>query len=534
MKATFFDSKRLKSQSDVCLPQEIENKAVSKEIKNAAGQKTGMLSILAFLFVFVVFSSCEKNEPTGSVVVKPSENAELANVTVIEPMKGGIAMPIIIEGDYFGTDTSKLHVKFINAADPKDVTKANIIGVNGKMIYFNTPKLTYKDNLRIVIEVTDVNGKTKVIDTSEKLGMYKYNTEMTVTTVSGIPFSSQGSAYTSGGTLSSATFSCPMFICVDADKNVIIVERSFQKGAPEMDAGLTPRLDENGSKVNKGGIISLLNEKTNEVRVLKDAVISNGPTVSPNGKTVYVPYDDKFGYYSMAVEDGFSVRSKAFQTPPSPYKDVANWKFSFVTDPTDSAKYAPIYTVMYNRELIKINPLTNASEMLTQDVGTNQGSDTYLAFNPKEDNVLYMSVTNNHSIYRIDLKKDSIYAEPYAGLALVKPTGIVTNKDGTYAGGTLRQARFNYPRQITFDNDGIMYIADCVNHCIRSIKVLNNGTNPNVTVDRVVGTQGNPGYADGGPEISQLNYPMGIAKAFDGTIYIADTRNYAIRKLVVQ
>ena len=157
MKATFFDSKRLKSQSDVCLPQEIENKAVSKEIKNAAGQKTGMLSILAFLFVFVVFSSCEKNEPTGSVVVKPSENAELANVTVIEPMKGGIAMPIIIEGDYFGTDTSKLHVKFINAADPKDVTKANIIGVNGKMIYFNTPKLTYKDNLRIVIEVTDVN-----------------------------------------------------------------------------------------------------------------------------------------------------------------------------------------------------------------------------------------------------------------------------------------------------------------------------------------------------------------------------------------
>lgn len=494
----------------------------------------GLLYLVAFFFLFIGFTSCEEEVTPGAVEVKASENADLAKVSLMDPMEGGIATPIIIEGENFGTDTTKLHVKFINEADPTDITTANIIGTNGKMIYFNTPKLTYKDNLKVVVSVVDKNGKSKDIE----VGTFNYKTEMTVTTVAGIPFASQGAAYTSGGTLTAATFSAPMYICVDADKNVIIVERAFAKGGGnQIDVGLQPRIDNNGTKENHGGIISLLNETTNEVRVLKTAPVINAPTVSPNGKTVYVPHDVKFDYFSMAVEDGYSVKQRKFAQPASPYNNVDNWKFSFVTDPTDSAKYAPVYTVMYNRELVKIDPLTNASEMLAQDIGTHQGSDTYLAFNPMEDNVLYMSVTNNHSIYRIDLKLDSIYAEPFAGLAMVKPTGIRApysgTHDGSYAGGVLRDARFAFPRQITFDNDGVMYIADSWNHCIRSIHV---GSNPNsgLTVDRVVGTQGNPGHADGGPEISQLNWPMGIAKAFDGTIYIADTRNYAIRKLVVQ
>ncbi|HHT21914.1 MAG TPA: hypothetical protein GXZ87_01190 [Bacteroidales bacterium] len=491
------------------------------------------LYAVLMLFLFMGFSACGPEEVDG-LKIAPSENADRAEVKSMEPMEGGIATPIIIVGDYFGTDTTKLHVKFINEEDPTDVTRANIIGVNGKMIYFNTPKLTYKDNLKVVVSVEDKNGKKKDIE----VGTFKYKTEMTVTTVAGIPFASQGAAYTSGGTLTAATFGCPMFICVDADKNVIIVERAFAKGGGNhIDVGLQPRIDNNGTLQGFGGITSLLNEKTNEVRVLKTSDVVNAPTVSPNGKTVYVPLDVKFGYFSMAVEDGYSVKTRAFAQPASPYNNVDNWKFSFVTDPTDSSKYAPVYTVMYNRELIRIDPLTNASEMLAQDIGTNQSSDTYLAFNPKEDNVLYMSVTNNHSIYRIDLKLDSIFAEPFAGIAIVKPEGLRAPysgaHDGSYAGGVLRDARFAFPRQITFDDEGVMYIADSWNHCIRSIHV---GSSPHggLTVDRVVGTQGNPGHADGGPEISQLNWPMGIAKAFDGTIYIADTRNYAIRKLVVQ
>lgn len=504
--------------------------------KNLKFQKLrGLLYLFAVAFLTFGISSCREKKD-DAFVIAPSENVDAAKVTSIEPLTGGIAKPIIIEGEGFGTDTTKLHVKFINEKDPNDVTTANIIGVNGKMIYFNTPKLTYKDNLRIVIEITDKNGKSRAIDTSEKLGMYKYITEQTVSTVAGVPFASQGVAYTSPGTLSEARFSCPMFICVDAEKNVLIVERSFAKNQPEMDTSLQPKIDKNGKKQDQEGIISLLNEKANDVRIIKeDAPLVNAPTVSPNGKNAYVPHDVKFGYYSMSIEDGYGVKQRSMRTPPPPYKDVSNWKFSFVTDSKNVDKYPPIYTVMYNRELLKINPLTNEVEMLSKDIGTHQGSDIYLAFNPKEDNVMYLSVTSNHSIYRIDLKKDSIYAEPYAGLAVAKPTGgITTNKEGTYAGGLLGSARFNYPRQITFDNDGVMYIADCVNHCIRSINVGSDGTNRQVTVDRVVGTQGNPGLTDGGPDISQLNYPMGIAKSFDGTIYIADTRNYAIRKLVIQ
>ncbi|MDD4428194.1 MAG: hypothetical protein PHG64_07380, partial [Paludibacter sp.] len=204
-----------------------------------------------------------------------------------------------------------------------------------------------------------------------------------------------------------------------------------------------------------------------------------------------------------------------------------NWKFSFVTNPENGL----IYTVMYNKQLVLIDPATNLITVLCQDIGTNTGSDSYLAFNPKESNILYVSVTNRHSIYRIDLNVDplSIHAEPYAGAACQNLTG--TDARG-WADGLLADAKFNYPRQITFDEQGVMYIADCVNHCIRTIDTKINKSE--ATVKTLVGFPGDKGNVDGGPDIAKFNYPMGIAKAFDGTIYIADTRNYSIRKLAVQ
>ncbi len=485
---------------------------------------------MLLMFFVLSFVGCDLFDKGGGGIDNSGEPADGNKPTVVDsihPNVGGIATPILLYGENFGSDTTKLHVAFVNRKNRKDSICANIIGSNGDIIYFNTPKLTDIDSLDVMITTVDSKGKTRVINS----GVFKYNTETTVTTVAGIPFVNQEAAYTQEGNLGSATFSNPMFICVDADQNVIVIERVFNKSKPEMDTGLQPRINKNGKKENKSGIISKLNEKDNEVIILKnDANAINAPAVSPNGKSIYVPDDGGFNYYKMLINDDYKVSQRGFKKP-SGYNDKSNWKFCFVTDPQDLSKYASVYTLMYNKELIEIDPLTNESKLLTNDIGTPVGSDSYLAFNPKEDKVLYASITNTHSIWRIDLKKEPVKAEPYAGLALTK-SKISTNKDGDYANGTLIQSRFNYPRQITFDNNGVMYIADCVNHCIRSINIGDGTKTP--LVKNVVGTHGQPGFKNGGPKQAQLNYPMGIAKAFDGTIYIADTRNYAIRKLVIQ
>jgi hypothetical protein len=44
---------------------------------------------------------------------------------------------------------------------------------------------------------------------------------------------------------------------------------------------------------------------------------------------------------------------------------------------------------------------------------------------------------------------------------------------------------------------------------------------------------GRRGYSDGGGSNAKFNRPCGLA-VFDGIVYVADTKNHAIRKIVYQ
>jgi sugar lactone lactonase YvrE len=79
--------------------------------------------------------------------------------------------------------------------------------------------------------------------------------------------------------------------------------------------------------------------------------------------------------------------------------------------------------------------------------------------------------------------------------------------------------------RIEFDGLGNMYIADYGNHRIRKIDV--NG------IITTVAGNGSPGFSgDGGPATSaQLNQPTDIAFGPDGSLFIADKQNSAIRKV---
>ena len=72
-------------------------------------------------------------------------------------------------------------------------------------------------------------------------------------------------------------------------------------------------------------------------------------------------------------------------------------------------------------------------------------------------------------------------------------------------------------------HNGALYVAETGAHCISKIE---NGVR---TI--VVGTSGEDGYTDGYVNAARLRDPQGVAISSDGTLYIADTGNHAVRCL---
>jgi sugar lactone lactonase YvrE len=114
-------------------------------------------------------------------------------------------------------------------------------------------------------------------------------------------------------------------------------------------------------------------------------------------------------------------------------------------------------------------------------------------------------------------------------LRRIAPDGTVTTLAGaagvpgtTDAVGTA--ARFNAPIGLAVDASGVAYIGDSGNHTIR--RVATDGT-----VTTYAGLAGQPGFLNGAAASAQFNQPNGVALAADGTLYVADYGNSCIRAI---
>jgi sugar lactone lactonase YvrE/microcystin-dependent protein len=109
--------------------------------------------------------------------------------------------------------------------------------------------------------------------------------------------------------------------------------------------------------------------------------------------------------------------------------------------------------------------------------------------------------------------------------------GIVTTVAGSgsaaFADGIGTAASFSNPYGIAIGPDGTIYVADTNNHRIR--KMIYNGTAWVVTT---LAGSGSTGNTDSTGTAALFNSPEGIALAPDGTIYVADTGNSRIRKMI--
>ncbi|MEK4149295.1 stalk domain-containing protein [Robertmurraya sp. FSL W8-0741] len=140
-----------------------------------------------------------------------------------------------------------------------------------------------------------------------------------------------------------------------------------------------------------------------------------------------------------------------------------------------------------------------------------------IAFSP--DGTLLVADTRNQLIKRVKGEQVTTYAGieglPVDGFGL--PVGALLD-------GTAKEAAFQRPQGIAVSEDGSVYVADTNNHAIRRIS-------PEGEVTTLAG-DGIAGSRDGSGKKARFNHPADVAVAKDGTIYVADSGNHLIRRIV--
>jgi thiol-disulfide isomerase/thioredoxin/sugar lactone lactonase YvrE len=182
------------------------------------------------------------------------------------------------------------------------------------------------------------------------------------------------------------------------------------------------------------------------------------------------------------------------------------------------------------------------------------------------DGVLYIAMAGAHQIWSLDVKngmlaryagtgQEQLVDGPLSHCALAQPSGINADPAGnlyladsevsavrridrqaarleTLIGsglftfgdrdGPWKDARLQHPLGILW-HDGALYLADSYNHKIKRLNLSER------TIETLAGT-GKAGLVDGSP--GQLAEPAGLSVS-NGTLYVADTNNHAIRLLTL-
>jgi len=97
-------------------------------------------------------------------------------------------------------------------------------------------------------------------------------------------------------------------------------------------------------------------------------------------------------------------------------------------------------------------------------------------------------------------------------------------------GNAAFQARLNYPTGVAVDSVGNLYIADSANHRLRKVVNLND-TNPYNDIIYTIAGDGTQGFNGDGNIPTQLNQPYDVIVDSSGDLYFTDMSNHRIRKI---
>ncbi|MDR3246458.1 MAG: IPT/TIG domain-containing protein [Prevotellaceae bacterium] len=448
-----------------------------------------MKSIFIKLFTLLcVFSivSCNDDDNKEGVSYDPSKPVAL---TSFYPDSGRVAEKVILDGENFGSDPSKIAVYFNNK-------KASVVGSTGKRMYVVVPRLP-GDTCTVSVKVGDnanpVLGKDSVVFDQT----FRYQISVSVKTIAG----NGTEKYENTGTPAETTIK-PAYIDVDKDNNVFVV---FFQPSPN------------------GWGVTRINEEENTVETIVAPGSISGfqpmvPGIDKETGIVSIPSDHvREVYYTFDPKDAWAPKLRRFRYKAGTTDLPTNaWKKAIVSSPLDGN----LYYHHQNGHIFRANPITYEAEL----IGKAPACDCYgMAFHPLKPNLLYFSFDGGGGAYQNSIccmdVTDSIPFSTF--MKLSGPTA------GGFRDGELSVSQFKSPRQIQFDKEGNLYVADNGNHCIRRISTDN-------IVETVLGIPGSAGKENGGKEDARFNSPWGLCVREDGSIYVADYGNSLLRKLTIE
>ena len=131
---------------------------------------------------------------------------------------------------------------------------------------------------------------------------------------------------------------------------------------------------------------------------------------------------------------------------------------------------------------------------------------------------VYVADTANHTIRKITPPPSG------GGVGTVSTLAGSPGLSGN-ANGTGTQARFNSPFGVAVDANGAVYVGDTGNHTIRRITAAG-------AASTLSGAPGTPGSSDGVNTAARFNLPAGVVVGSNGSVYVADSGNHTIRRVV--
>ncbi len=463
---------------------------------------------LVFFSGFVFLGAC--NDPIDEGEKKTEyDPSKPVIITSFSPDSGRVASQMLIYGQNFGADLSKISV-FI-----KD-KKAAVIGVNneGTIIYCIVPSLKGSE----IVHGGDVdsgNVTVKVEDKeviSDKLFEYTYTEN--VSTFLG--FTDQdGNTAIVDGDFEKAQFQTPFWLAFDKEtaegtaRNFFLIEENngvrfinmeekkvetlFRTGngvgrprtlAFTLDYDTMIIANDAGNWTDIGTIILVRNKLTNRFGNSWKTVMNHKQC---NGGAVH-PLTNEYWFNSYDKSQVYKVKDRS--TIP--------WKYGNATANN-----------------------TNGSEGLNYFFLVQDNQWEFNIQIAPSGKFAYIVSKNKHYIARMEFNFSTSNFEkpqPYVGMI---------NKPG-FLDGVGLNTQFREPQQGAFDKEDNFYLCDGENNCIRKIT-------PTGQVSTFAGRPENPGYSDGALRDSQFDGPFGIIyDQINQTFYVADRDNRRIRTIKVE
>jgi hypothetical protein len=442
-------------------------------------------------------SSCKDN--TNGIDHDPTRPI---TITSFYPDSGRITEKIIFSGENFGTHPDLIRVWF-------DDRKAKVVGSDGSDMYVVCPRIGRDTECTIAVAI---GNDSIVLDHK-----FRYKVSVTVSTVAG-----NGINEFKDGSLATATLRA-RYLAVDQDGNVFAIQRSDETMALIL-------IDEEENTVTK--IQDIQPYDPNALCIFKDGIICI-PADWPND--TYFEADPALGWAVKEKHVNFSTADKypAWDAGGewSINGNTGRYKHSMAACDWDGK----VYCRWRNGSIGRFSRETGDVEWL---YNTPHGDSYGCAFDPRNPTILYLAYTGDvqegqgHAIYTIDvsvpdqmmLDADNVW-KPSPASTYTRISSPITG--GGFRNGPINQARFWDPCQIYFDPDGVLYIADRSNHCIR--RLTTEGI-----VETVVGIPGQQGMMDGPADEALFRAPYGLGVAPDGSVYVADYDNARVRKLTIE